>query len=108
MRLRRKTLEKETCPTFFVKDDKIVDVAFFEFHKTEEGGWHATPGQLFVASQGSDRVVFELPSGCYSMPLHIESRDSVHFARSASVPLQRCEGLRAEWADEPQKVSAQS
>jgi len=60
----------EEVPTFLVSKDRIVEVMFTTWTETAPGAWRVTaPSQDVTLPEDIDRIVFELPIGCYETRL---------------------------------------
>ncbi len=55
----------EICPTFLVKGDKIVDVVYTSWIDNGDGTWDLSGVTKVTTTGRIDRIVYELPIGCY-------------------------------------------
>lgn len=67
-----------TAPTFFVSGDRIIEVAYTEWDTVESDDgqqidYHISGGVDVNLGEGADRIIFELPHGCYQMSIPLNN-----------------------------------
>lgn len=55
----------ETCPTFVMNGDEIVEVYYTDWQPNPSGQWCMVGQGFQVSAMGVDRVVLESPVGCF-------------------------------------------
>lgn len=77
-------------PTFFMKDEEIVEVVFSRWAETSPGQWEMREGS-FEVSGDSSHVIFELPVGCFELQVPL-SAGTIVFSEGdgARYSLYRC------------------
>jgi hypothetical protein len=73
-------MDETDVPTFLCKGEKIVEVMYSRWGEVAPGEWRLmdrTP-QVFLMDE-VDRVVFELPTGCFDLSVYTSAGGSVGF-----------------------------
>jgi len=74
----------ETCPTFFIQNNTIVEVAYTEWEEIRPGEWGCMESGKIPLPTNVDKVIFELPDGCFQMntTLYGGNGETVTFGKS--------------------------
>ena len=86
----------ETIPTIFMFEDRIVEIGYTEWDYVggdDESAWAFRGTVDFVMSADINRVVVELPVGCYEFPTYVSAGCSLTLTDNTiykSQPLVRC------------------
>lgn len=84
----------ETCPTIIAYNDTIVEVTFTEWKERHKGNWFLSDGPQNLPIDGdANRVIFELPDGCFEKEIYIAGGGTITFRPSTGEgkDLPRCQ-----------------
>jgi hypothetical protein len=77
---RRRKMDETDVPTFLCKGEKIVEVMYSRWGEISTGEWRlleSTPN--VVLGEAIDRVVFELPTGCFDLAAYGVAGSNIGF-----------------------------
>lgn len=59
----------ETCPTFLVRGEQIVEVYYTDWVESAPGQWSLGGDKRFEITGDADTLIVELPIGCYELSI---------------------------------------
>lgn len=94
----------ETIPTLVMKGSSVIEVGFTKWQSEDGIAWSMGESPSIHVEGEGDRLVFELPVGCFEMPIYVWDGTVSFTPAPGTTPISRCRRPLAEMVHESNEV----